>query len=597
MTTEVTDAPKNFEKLSANMAKLEELSQRLVAALAKKREIRPALQGPGPDLYAKAATAYWTSLMTNPSKMIEAQASFWGKSLSHFIEAQQMLAQGKLQAPADPGPSDPRFKNPLWDTHPYFNFIKQQYLLNAKAIGEMMNDLDGLDSQEKRRVKFFAQQMVDLMSPTNFLGTNPEALEHAVETDGQSLVDGLENLVHDIEAHEGDLVVELVDKSAFEVGGNIATTPGEVIFRNRMMELIQYTPTTETVHKTPLVIFPPWINKYYILDLKPANSLIKFIVDQGYTLFVVSWVNPDGSYRDVSIDTYIEEGYFEAIRVAKEITGEDQVNAVGYCIGGTVLSLTLALMEKRGDKSVASATFFTTLTDFIDPGEVEVFLDEDFVDGIEEEAMEKGVLESFFMSRTFSFLRANDLVYGPAIKSYMMGKTPPAFDLLYWNGDGSNLPAKMFVQYLRELVVENRFAHDGIEICGETLKVGDIKTPFYAISCETDHIAVWRSCFEGFKKFGSRSKTFILSESGHIAGIVNPPSKVKYGHYTNEAKLGDPDEWLAGATEHAGSWWPRWEEWLAKRSGKAVEPRVPGEAGYPALAPAPGTYVRKQVEH
>ena len=468
-------------------------------------------------------------------------------------------------------------------------------MLNAGAIGEMMNDLEGLDSQEKRRVKFFAQQMVDLMSPTNFLGTNPEALEHAVETDGQSLVDGLENLVRDIEASEGELMVELVDKKAFEVGGNIATTPGEVIFRNRMMEVIQYTPTTETVHKTPLVIFPPWINKYYILDLRPDNSLIKYIVERGYTLFVVSWVNPDGSYRDVSIDTYIEEGYLEAVRVVKEITGEEKINAVGYCIGGTVLSLTLALLQKRGDKSINAATLFTTLTDFVDPGEVEVFLNDDFVDGIEAEANEKGVLDAFFISRTFSFLRANDLVYGPAIRSYMMGRTPPAFDLLYWNGDGSHLPAKMFVQYLRQLVVENRFAKGGIEICGETLKIGDVKTPVFAISCETDHIAVWTGCFEGFKKFGSRSKTFVLSESGHIAGIVNPPSKKKYGHYTNDGALTDPDDWLDGATRHDGSWWPRWEEWLGKRSGKMVEARVPGEAGYEALSPAPGTYVRKMA--
>jgi len=461
----------------------------------------------------------------------------------------------------------------------------------------MVNDMEGMDAKDQQRLKFFSQQIVDLMSPTNFLATNPDALEHAVETDGQSLVDGLENLVHDIENHQGDLVVELVDKKAFEVGGNIATTEGEVIFRNRMFELIQYAPTTETVHKTPLVIFPPWINKFYIMDLKPANSLIKFIVDQGYTLFVVSWINPDESYRDVSIDTYIEEGFMEAIRVVKEITGEDKVNAVGYCIAGTVLSLTLALMAKRGDKSVNVATLFTTLTDFADPGEVGVFLDEGFVDAIEADARDKGVLESFFISRTFSFLRANDLVYSPAIRSYMMGKTPPAFDLLYWNGDGSNLPAEMFVQYLRDLCVENRFAKEGITVCGETVLLEDVKTPVFAITCETDHIAKWTSCFDGFKRFGSRSKTFILSESGHIAGIINPPSKKKYGHYTNHGPMEDAEDWLATATKHEGSWWPRWEEWLSKKSGKMVEAREPGGAGYEPLAPAPGTYVRKTVDH
>jgi polyhydroxyalkanoate synthase len=346
------------------------------------------------------------------------------------------------------------------------------------------------------------------------------------------------------------------------------------------------------VHRTPLIIFPPWINKFYVLDLKPANSLIRWIVDQGYTLFVVSWVNPDASYADVGLETYVEEGYLDAIAQVKAICEEPKVNVIGYCIAGTTLSLTLALMDKRKDASVRSATFFTTLTDFSDQGEVGVFLDDDFVNGIEREVTEKGYLHSFFMSRTFSYLRSNDLIYGPAIRSYMLGEAPPAFDLLYWNGDGTNLPARMTVEYLRWLCQQDRFAQGTIQICGETLSLRGVKVPLCAIACETDHIAAWKSSFRGVAGMGSRDKTFILSESGHIAGIVNPPAKKKYGHYTSDAPLESAEEWQAGATRSDGSWWPRWQEWLHRRSGAMIPARVPGTDSHPVLCPAPGTYVR-----
>ncbi len=592
MTSDLNDTTQDLENLNANLARIEALSKRLVAALSNKREGRTSLQAPGQEFFAKTAAAYWSEMMTNPTKIIEQQVGYWGKSLSHFIEAQQMMADGNLDAPADPGPSDPRSKDPLRDSHPYFNYVKQQYLMSAAAITGATDELEGLDDADQRRVQYFSRQIIDMFSPANFLGTNPEALTLAMETEGQSLVDGLENLVGDLEANDGEMVVRLTDNDAFEVGTNIATTPGSVVFRNAMFELIQYAPTTENVKRTPLIIFPPWINKFYIMDLKPQNSLIKWIVDQGYTLFVVSWVNPDASFAKVSLDDYVTDGFLTAFDVVKDITGEEKLNAVGYCIAGTTLSLTLALMQKRGDKSVNTATFFTTLTDFEDRGELGVFLDDDFVEGIEEEVAEKGILESFIMSRTFSFLRSNDLIYGPAIRSYMMGKAPPAFDLLYWNGDGTNLPAAMTVQYLRELCQGNSFARDGIEICGETLKISDIKVPVCAIACETDHIAAWKTSFDGIRKFGSRSKTFIVSESGHIAGIVNPPSKKKYGHYTSDAKMVDADAWMASAVKNEGSWWPRWSEWLSRRSGKTVPARIPGDAGYEVLAPAPGTYVK-----
>ncbi len=594
MTTDENATGAELDRLNENLSRLEELSQRLVAAMANKRQVDPALHGPSQDVFVKAATAYWHEWLHNPAKIIETQAGYWGKMLQHYVDVQKTLSSGRLTAPPDDTPGDKRFANPLWTTHPYFNFIKQNYLRTTQAIDDAVAALDDLDDRDRQKVSYFTHQIIDMFAPTNFLATNPDALERAVETQGQSLVQGLENLVRDIEAHDGDLIVTLSDPKAFQVGENLATTPGKVVFRNRLFELIQYAPTTDTVHTTPLLIFPPWINKFYILDMKEKNSLIKWIVDQGFTLFVVSWVNPDASYADVGMDDYVAEGYLTAIEAVTAITGETQINAVGYCIAGTTLSVTLALMAKRGDTSIKSATLFTTLTDFSDPGEVGVFLSDNFVDGIEKECARTGVLDNFFMSRTFSFLRSNDLIYGPAVRSYMMGETPPAFDLLHWNSDGTNLPGKMAVEYLRGLCQADRFATSGFTICGETVQSGDVKTPLCAIACETDHIAPWKPSYLGVQKFGSRSKTFILSQSGHIAGIVNPPSKKKYGHYTNTDLKLEPDAWLAGATFNEGSWWPRWGEWLAKKSGKQVPARSPGSAEYPPLAAAPGTYVIAQ---
>jgi polyhydroxyalkanoate synthase len=592
MTTEENDAGERLVRLNENLAKVEALSQRLVAAMAKRKQVDTALHGPSNDVYMKAAAAYLAEMMQNPAKVLEHQISYWGKSLKHYVEAQQVLSKGELKAPPDPTPADRRFSNPLWQSHPFFNYLKQQYLMNAAAITEAVGDMETLDPADRRRVEYFTRQIVDMFAPTNFLGTNPDALEKAVETDGESLVKGLENLVHDIEANSGDLVVTLADPEAFQVGQNIATTPGAVVYRNRMFELIQYTPTTEKVYQTPLLFFPPWINKFYILDMKPASSLIKWMVEQGFTVFVVSWVNPDSSYADVGLDDYIRDGYLRAMAEVRRITGEAQINCVGYCIAGTTLSLTLGHLQKAGDTSVKSATLFTTLTDFSDPGEVGVFLEDDFVDGIERQSAQDGILSRFFMSRTFSFLRSNDLIYQPAIKSYMMGEAPPAFDLLYWNGDGTNLPAKMAVEYLRGLCQSDRFATTGFPVFGRPIHLSDVKLPLCAIACETDHIAHWRGSFNGVKQMGSPDKTFILAESGHIAGIINPPSKGKYGHYTSDAPLsGEPDDWKATATYNKGSWWPRWAEWLAKQSGKKIKARVPGDSGAEILAPAPGTYV------
>jgi len=590
MTTEENETGRTIDILSTNLAKIEELSQRLIAALANKTPSDHGLQGPGQDLFIKAASAYMNDMMANPAKIIEQQVSYWGKTLSQYIEAQNASLSDEVAEKTDSAP-DKRFENPLWASNPYFSFIKQQYLTNKEAVETTIANLDELEEGDKKRAEFFSHQIMDMFSPTNFLATNPDALALAVETEGQSLVDGLENLVHDVESNNGEFVVTLANKNAFKVGENLATTKGSVVFRNRMFELIQYAPTTETVHKTPLIIFPPWINRFYIMDLKEKNSLIKWIVEQGYTLFVVSWINPNASYADVGIDDYVTEGYLTAIDQVKQITGEKKVNAVGYCIGGTVLSLTLALMKKQRDPSINSATFFTTLTDFEDQGEVGVFLDDDFLDGIEREVKEKGILHTVFMSRTFSYLRSNDLIYAPAVRSYMMGKAPPAFDLLFWNGDGTNLPARMVIQYLLDLCRDNKFAKGEFEILGKKLLLKDVGVPLCAIACETDHIAAWKSCYDGVAQMGSKDKTFIVSQSGHIAGIINPPSKKKYGHFTNPDLGLTHDDWKDTADFNEGSWWPRWENWLSGKSGKQVPARKAGDSKHPVLGPAPGSYV------
>ncbi len=592
MTTQEDAAVAKNDNLTENLTKVEALTQRMVELMTTRQPLRRELNAPNHDVFTNALTAYWGEMVDNPSKIWEQQIEFWGKSVKHFVDAQQMLAQGKFEAPEDSTPSDRRFANPMWQTNPYFNFIKQQYQLNAQAIRNAVDSIEDMEPVERNRLRYFSDQIVDMMAPTNFLGTNPDALERAVETEGQSLVQGLENLIADLEANNGELIVRLADQEAFEVGANLATTPGKVVFRNRLMELIQYSPSTEKVHEIPLVIFPPWINKYYILDMKEKNSLIKWIVDQGYTVFVVSWINPDRSLADVSLENYIEEGYLTAIETVKSITQQKQVNAVGYCIAGTTLNLTLSLLKKRGDKSVKSATFFTTLTDFGDQGEFTPFLQNDFIDGIGDEVEEEGILRSFIMQRTFSFLRSNDLVYGPAIKSYMMGEAPPAFDLLYWNGDGSGLPGVMVMQYLRGLCQKNEFVNDGFKLFGETLHISDVTIPICAVTCETDHIARWKDCYRGFQQTKSRSKTFIVSESGHIAGIVNPPSKKKYGHYTNSDNTLNADEWQKTGEFTEGSWWPRWDTWLSSKSGKLVEARKTGDSTFKALCDAPGTYVK-----
>jgi polyhydroxyalkanoate synthase len=579
------------KKLAENIERIDMLGQRLMSAFAARNTPNPGVEGPGPDLFMTATSAFMKNLSEHPSRMIETQVTFWAETLKNYARAQQALINGKLTAPEDDTPVDRRFSNPLWQSHPYFNLIKKQYLTNARALRDAAEELDLPDEVARRRIDWLTNQIVDMMAPTNFLASNPDALEKAIETEGESLVRGLENLVRDVELNGGEMIVSLADRQAFAVGDNIGTAPGTVVHRAPLYELIQYAPNTEKVHALPLIIFPPWINKFYILDLKPQNSMIRWLVDQGQTLFVVSWKNPDASFAEVGMEEYIA-AYLEAMDKVLELTGQKKMNAVGYCIAGTTLSLTLSLLEQIGDKRVNSATLFTALTDFSDQGEFTTFLQNDFVAGIGEEVQRHGLLRAQLMSRTMSFLRANDLVWGPAIRNYMMGESPPAFDLLFWNGDSTNLPGKMAMQYLRELCQNNAFATDGFELLDHRLHLSDVKVPLCAIACETDHIAPWKDCWRGVANMGSKDKTFILSQSGHIAGIVNPPSKKKYGHYISDDDFSkDHAAWRESSTFHDGSWWPHWGVWLQERSGVMVEARDAGQG----IEPAPGSYVHERA--
>ena len=594
MTSSDKNLPSIDPQLNANLQKLEELSGRFFEILSSKKQINPALNGPGHDIFVKTAGAYLKSMVQNPTYIMEQQISYWGKTLEYFVDTQKQF-YSEEDKNDDIGSLDKRFKHQLWRSSPFFKYVLSQYQANSDMIKSAVAQVEGLSSKDKTRLEYFSGQVIDMMAPTNFFGTNPDALEKAFLTKGQSLVQGLENLIRDLEANDGELLVRLANEKAFKVGSDLASTPGKVVFRNRLFELIQYSPSTETVYRIPLLIFPPWINKYYILDLKPHNSLIRWFVNQGYTLFVVSWVNPDSSYSDVGLEEYIEEGYFPAIAQVKDICNVKKINALGYCIAGTILSLVLSILSKRGDRSINTATLFTTLTDFSNQREFTPFLQNDFIDAIESEANDKGILESFIIARTFSFLRSNDLIYSPAIKSYMMGEAPPSFDLLFWNGDGSNLPGKMAVQYLRYLCQDNQFAKNELKMFEETIGAADIETPIFAVSCETDHIASWKDSFRGLLNFSSKEKTFVLSEAGHVAGIVNAPGSGKYGYYFGNGEFENPEQWKNGAEFEKETWWPFWERWLREKSKDLVEARTPKAKFDLDLGDAPGCYVHQRA--
>jgi len=491
-----------------------------------------------------------------------------------------------------PAKGDARFKGEDWSGHFVFDYIKQSYLIAARHMQHAVAGVEGLPEDSQKKIAFFTRQYVDALAPSNFAATNPEVLRETMASGGQNLIKGLSNLLGDIEKGEGQLRISMTDETAFQLGKNVATTPGKVVFQNALMQLIQYQPATSAVYRRPLLIIPPWINKYYILDLRPSNSFIKWALDQGHTVFVVSWVNPDQALAGKTFADYMTEGALAAMDAVRKATGEDKLNVIGYCLGGTLLGSALAYLAARGEERVGSATFFVALLDFSQPGELGVFIDEEQVQNLERRMNERGYLEGSEMASTFNLLRANDLVWSFVINNYLMGKDPFPFDLLYWNSDATRMPAKMHSFYLRNMYLKNQLGVPGaIELAGVPIDLSKVKLPAYFISTVEDHIAPWKSTYKGAKYLGGPVR-FVLGGSGHIAGIVNPPAAKKYHYWTNEGLPATAEAWLEGATQRPGSWWEDWQHWIAAQNG---DDKVPARIPSRAIEDAPGSYVMQRL--
>ena len=541
---------------------------------------------------SQAYLDFTASMMKNPEKLLEAQMEAWNAYTNLWFGAANKARGKPADATIKPEKGDRRFKHEAWENNPFFDFIKQSYLVTANAIQNVVADAEGLDEKDAQKLQFYTQQFVDTLSPSNFVLTNPQVLEATLESRGENLVKGLQNFCEDFDAENGKLRIKMTDQSAFELGKNVATTPGKVVFQNEMLQLIQYSPTTEEVNKRPLLIIPPWINKFYILDLQEKNSLIKYQVEQGHTVFVVSWVNPDETLRDKDFENYVLEGSMAAIDAVEKATGEKEINAIGYCIGGTLLAATLAYMSAIDDKRIKSATFYVTLLDFSEPGDLGVFIDEQQIASLEEEMNERGYLDGSQMATSFNMLRSNDLIWSFYVNNYLLGKEPFPFDLLYWNSDSTRMPAKMHSTYLRKMYLENHFKEPGgLMINDVPIDIRDIKTPAYFISTEEDHIAPWKTTYLGAQLLSGPVR-FVLGKSGHIAGIVNPPAANKYGYFTGSKPDTDSDSWYENTKSHEGSWWKDWDKWIKKYAGDKVAARAAGEGELKATEDAPGSYVK-----
>jgi polyhydroxyalkanoate synthase len=535
-----------------------------------------------------AAAEVFKAMLSKPEGIVSAQVELAKAWMD--VATSVWSPKSERKAVIEPAAGDARFKHPAWSENPIFDALKQGYLLATRAVLDGIDEAPGVDADTRQRVRFFAKQFCDAMSPTNFAFLNPAVIEETARTGGENLRRGAENIAADLRENEGR--PSLVDKSAFTVGKNVATTPGAVVYRNELIELIQYTPTTPRVYARPLLIVPPWINKFYILDLQPANSFIKYAVDSGLTTFVVSWRNPDASLAHLEMQDYMRLGPLTASRVVAGIAGSPDVNIIGYCIGGTLTSMLLAYLARTGEKLTHAATFFAALTDFEEAGDIRAFLSDEAIAHIEGEMREKGVLPGSHMADTFNMLRANDLIWNVAVNRYLLGKDAPQFDLLFWNADATRMPQAMHSYYLRNMYKENNLVRpDVLEADGVPIDLRRVESDVYAVASVEDHIAPWRSVYRMTQLFGGDTQ-FRLGHSGHIAGIVNPPGKEK-GHWWS-APLNPPtaDEWLAAATKHPGSWWPDWLAWIAARSGKRrAAPASLGSEQHPPLEPAPGTYV------
>jgi len=581
-----------IEKLSGNLARAALTAQGAIAEMALRQADRPAALSPDPFHVGAALSEVMGRLAAEPDRLMRAQADLFSKYLELWQSTARRMSGENPEPVASPARGDKRFTDPEWAENPVFDVIKQSYLVTSNWMNGLVAEVNDIDPMTKRRVEFFMKMLTDAFSPSNFLASNPTALREVMATGGESLVKGMENFAADLERGGGQLSIAQTDYAMFKIGENVATAPGKVIFRNELIELIQFSPTTESVCEIPLVIFPPWINKYYILDLRPENSMIRWLSAQGITVFVASWVNPSAELASRTFEDYMRHGIYAATQAAMDQCGVDRVNTVGYCIGGTLLSSTLAHMAAKDDRRIASATFFAAQQDFSEAGDLLLFTNEDWLKDLEQKMdAGGGVLSGQSMADTFNALRANDLIWSFFVNNYLLGKEPKPFDLLFWNSDQTRMPKTLHMFYLRKFYGENALAKGELVLDGVTLDLKRVKTPVYVQSSKEDHIAPARSVYKGARLFGG-PVTFTLAGSGHIAGVINAPAANKYQHWTNDQLPATLEAWQADATETPGSWWPHWITWLKGRSGKQTPARDPSKGKLKAIADAPGSYVK-----
>ena len=575
-------------------ARMAARAQRLVSDFIARQQ-QQGLVGPqGPFDIGHAFAEMTQKMMADPGRMLQAQMGLWEGYINLWQHtARRMMGDERGEPIATPDPGDRRFHAPEWRENHYFDFIKQSYLLTSQWFLSTVKNTDGLDDKSAQKLAFYTRQFVNALSPTNFALTNPTVLRETLDSGGANLLQGLRNLLDDLERGGGSLKIRMSNEDDFTVGEDLAITPGKVIYQNDLIQLIQYAPGSKTVYRRPLLVIAPWINKFYVLDLKPENSLIRWAVEKGYTVFAISWVNPDERLSHKNFTDYMQEGPLAALAAIEQATGEKQVAAVGYCLGGTLLSATLAYMAAAGDKRIVSATFLATLVDFSEPGELGIFIDEEQLASLEESMRERGYHDGGEMAATFNLLRANDLIWSFVINNYLMGRKPFPFDLLYWNADTTRLPADMHSFYLRNMYQDNALARPGgITLAGVPIDLGKIAVPTYVLAAHEDHIAPWQACFKATGLYAGDT-CFVLGQSGHIAGVVNPPAKNKYSYWTGKLTTGDGAEaWLAGADRHTGSWWRDWHKWQSRRAGKKVAAREPGAGKLDIIEDAPGSYVK-----
>lgn len=578
--------------LARNFVEIGKKTNKLVSDYLNRKEAPKGAQVVDPLNVGKAFVDLATKLINDPTRIVEAHTRLWAMQLKLWQNVGRRLMGEPYEEVAPPPRGDKRFKDPSWTENAVFDFIRQSYLLTAGWLQETVESVDGLDDKERKKIAFYTKQFVDAISPSNFVLTNPEVLKETLRSNGENLVRGLTHIIEDLERGKGRLAIRQVDETKFKVGENLATAPGKVVYQNDLMQLLQYSPTTDEVHERPLLIIPPWINKFYILDMKPENSFIRWAVAQGYTLFVVSWVNPDARLSKKTFDDYLTEGFYEAVDAVCKAADTQALNVIGYCIGGTVTAAGLAHMAARKDTRVKSATFFTSQVDFTEAGDLSVFIDDDQLNSMEAQMKAQGgYLDGGAMATTFNMLRSNDLIWSFVVNNYLMGRDPMAFDLLYWNSDTTRMPVAMHLQYLRDCYRDNLLAQGKMKLANMKIDLTKVKIPVFLQSSKEDHIAPAKSVYKATSLFKGET-IFMMAGSGHIAGVVNPPAAKKYQYWHRETLAPTLTEWRAGATEIPGSWWPYWDKWLAPKSGKKVKARIPGEGALKAIEDAPGSYVK-----